>query len=67
MTIEGQYRERYKSGDIPWDAGRPDFNLIEVVTQKPVPICKALDVGCGTGDNSIWLAQNHFQVNLFIN
>jgi SAM-dependent methyltransferase len=24
--------------------------------------CKAIDIGCGTGDNSIWLAQNGFQV-----
>ena len=62
MTIEERYRERYQSGDTPWDVGLPDFNLIEVVTQKPVPSCKVLDIGCGTGDNSIWLAQNHFQV-----
>jgi SAM-dependent methyltransferase len=62
MTIEERYRERYKSGDTPWDVGRPDFNLIEVVTQKPILNCKALDIGCGTGDNSIWLAQNRFQV-----
>jgi methyl halide transferase len=62
MTIEERYRERYKSGDTPWDVGQPDFNLIEVVTQKPIHSCKVLDIGCGTGDNSIWLAQNGFQV-----
>jgi methyl halide transferase len=62
MTIEENYRERYKSGDTPWDLGQPDFNLIEVVTEKPVLSCKALDIGCGTGDNSIWLAQRRFHV-----
>ncbi len=62
MSIEDGYRDRYKSGDTPWDIGQADFNLVEVVTQRPVPACKVLDVGCGTGDNSIWLAQNGFQV-----
>jgi 2-polyprenyl-3-methyl-5-hydroxy-6-metoxy-1,4-benzoquinol methylase len=32
------------------------------VAQNAIRSCKALDVGCGTGDNSIWLAQNRFQV-----
>ena len=62
MTIEDRFRERHKSGDTPWDIGKPDFNLVEVVTQKPILSCKALDIGCGTGDNSIWLAQNGFEV-----
>lgn len=62
MSIPENYQERYKAGDAPWDIGKPDFNLIEVVTQKLVAPCKALDIGCGTGDNSIWLAQNGFQV-----
>jgi SAM-dependent methyltransferase len=62
MTIEERYRERYKSGDTPWDVSQADFNLIEVVTKTPILPCKALDIGCGTGDNSIWLAQNRFQV-----
>lgn len=29
MTVEERYRERYQSGDTPWDVGRPDFNLEE--------------------------------------
>lgn len=62
MTIEKRYRERYNSGDTPWDVSQPDFNLIEVVTEKPILRCKVLDIGCGTGDNSIWLAQKRFQV-----
>jgi 2-polyprenyl-3-methyl-5-hydroxy-6-metoxy-1,4-benzoquinol methylase len=62
MTIEERYRERYKSGDTPWNIDQPDFNLVEVVTKKPVLSCKVLDIGCGTGDNSIWLARNRFQV-----
>jgi SAM-dependent methyltransferase len=62
MTIEKRYRNRYKLGDTPWDVGKPDFNLIETVTENNILKCKVLDVGCGTGDNSIWLAQNRFQV-----
>ncbi len=60
--MEGSFRERYRSGNTPWDIGQPDFNLIEVVTKRPIPSCKALDIGCGTGDNSIWLGRNGFQV-----
>lgn len=62
MPVTKRFKERYRTGDTPWDIGKPDFNLIETVTQKPVKSCKALDIGCGTGDNSIWLAQNQFQV-----
>ncbi len=60
MKIEDKYKKQYKSKNTPWDIGKPDFNLIEVVNQFPIQKCKALDIGCGTGDNSIWLAQNGF-------
>lgn len=62
MEKANPFIERYKSGDIPWDAGQPDSNLIEGVTRTPILACKALDVGCGTGDNPIWLARQGFEV-----
>jgi SAM-dependent methyltransferase len=62
MTVQDRYRERYKSGNTPWDLGQADFNLVEVVRERPVAACQALDIGCGTGDNSIWLAAQGFQV-----
>jgi len=62
MSVNKRFKERYKTGNTPWDIGKPDFNLIETVTKIPIESCKALDIGCGTGDNSIWLAQKQFQV-----
>jgi ubiquinone/menaquinone biosynthesis C-methylase UbiE len=52
MTAEEHYKKRYESGDTPWDLGKPDFNLIPTVTTAAIEPCKALDIGCGTGDNS---------------
>ncbi len=62
MSIEDNYQAKYQSGETPWDIGEADFNLVETVTQLPVPAGKALDIGCGTGDNSLWLTRNGFQV-----
>ena len=57
-----QFEAHYRARKTPWDSGRPDFNLIEAVTRKPIESCRALDIGCGSGHNSIWLAQKGFQV-----
>ena len=62
MTVEEHFKKRYESRDTPWDIGKPDFNLIQIVTTVPIEPCKALDIGCGTGDNSIWLSQKNFHV-----
>ena len=62
MRVEKRFKERYKAGDTPWDIGKPDFNLIQIVTTTPIEPCKALDIGCGTGDNAIWLSQQNFHV-----
>ena len=62
MSVEDHFRQAYKQGFTPWDIGKPDFNLINAVTTLPIPPCKALELGCGTGDNAVWLAQHGFDV-----
>jgi SAM-dependent methyltransferase len=62
MTIEDRFKGRYEANETPWDIGQPDFNLVQIVTSTPIKPCKALDIGCGTGDNVIWLAQQGFDV-----
>jgi len=62
MTVEDRFKGRYEANDTPWDIGQPDFNLVQTVTSTPINPCKALDIGCGTGDNAIWLAKHGFNV-----
>jgi SAM-dependent methyltransferase len=62
MSVEDHFRQAYKEGFAPWDIGKPDFNLVQTVTTLPIAPCRALEVGCGTGDNAIWLAQHGFDV-----
>src|SRR5579859_5894669 len=62
MSAADHFIESYKQGYPPWDIGKPDFNLIRTVEDSPVAPCAAVEVGCGTGDNAIWLAQRGFRV-----
>ena len=59
---QNQFESHYQAKKTPWDPGRPDFNLVEGVTQNRIESCQALDIGSGSGHNSIWLAHQGFQV-----
>jgi len=59
---EPTWNDDYESGDLPWDTGIPDSTLVEIVGSGALPMGKALDVGCGTGTNAIWLAQRGYDV-----
>jgi len=54
--------KRYVEGELPWDSGKPDEHLAVVVAAHGIKPGKALEIGCGTGTNSIWLAQQGFKV-----
>ena len=63
MNDPKRFEERYRTGNTPWDHGAVDFNLVEMVADRPIAPCQAIDVGCGTGDNAIWLARQGFEVS----
>jgi methyl halide transferase len=57
-----RWENRYRTGDTPWDTGRPSSELMRVVAEDEIAPCAALEVGCGTGTNAVWLAQQGFTV-----
>ncbi len=58
--MKKRFNNRYLTNDLPWDINRPDFNLVNTVNEFGIEACKALDIGCGTGDNVLWAAENGF-------
>lgn len=62
MTDITAWNDRYRDGNLPWDTGRPSSELQRVVSQHAIQPCRALDIGCGTGSSSVWLAQQGFDV-----
>jgi methyl halide transferase len=55
------WNDRYRDGNLPWDTGRPSLELQRVISEHGIQPCRALDIGCGTGTNSVWLAQQGFE------
>ncbi len=62
MPRKKTFYARYKNNDTPWEINRFDRNLREVVVNTPVSPGRALEIGCGTGDNAVWLASRGFVV-----
>ena len=56
------FHERYRQGVTPWETNRVDRSLVQFVAHSGITPCSVLDAGCGTGNNSIWLAQQGFTV-----
>jgi SAM-dependent methyltransferase len=62
MSDVEHWEKRYREGDSPWDTGQPSSELIRVVREEGISPCRALELGCGTGTNAVWLAQQGFDV-----
>lgn len=60
--MNNRFEERYRTGDLPWDHGMADANLQRIVERFQIQPGKALDIGCGTGENALWLSRAGFSV-----
>jgi SAM-dependent methyltransferase len=49
---------RYLVGRVPWDTGVTPPEVVELVERGDLPAGRALDLGCGTGTNCIFLAHH---------
>jgi 2-polyprenyl-3-methyl-5-hydroxy-6-metoxy-1,4-benzoquinol methylase len=52
----------YKFGFAEWDVNKAQPDLINLVKQGKINGQKILDIGCGSGDNAIYLAKQGFEV-----
>ena len=60
------FRAFYRLGFTPWDGHPVARSLRDLIegngASSRLPAATALDIGCGTGDNSIYLAKHGWQV-----
>ena len=59
------WNEHYISRQTPWDSGVPSKELIRVLDTEKITPCRAGELGCGTGTNSIYLATRGFDTTGF--
>jgi ubiquinone/menaquinone biosynthesis C-methylase UbiE len=55
------WNEVYK-GTPPWDVGHPQPDFEAIIKNCEIKPGRALDIGCGRGDNAIMLATNGYDV-----
>jgi SAM-dependent methyltransferase len=55
------YEITYRYFRAPWDIGARE-ELVALVDGGRIEPCRAIDLGCGTGANAIYLAQKGFEV-----
>lgn len=57
------FESQYRQGELPWDTGEPSSELVRRLDAGQIPRGgDAVDLGCGTGTQAIYLAGQGFQV-----
>ncbi|TWT31349.1 class I SAM-dependent methyltransferase [Blastopirellula retiformator] len=65
MPAPQPWNDRYRDNNLPWDTGLPSTELQAAIQRYRLAPCRALDIGCGTGSNTLWLAEQGFTATGF--
>jgi SAM-dependent methyltransferase len=56
------YKSKNNSKELPWEINSYDKNLKEIFDLLEIKKGDVLELGCGSGNDSLWLAKNNFNV-----
>jgi SAM-dependent methyltransferase len=60
---ERDWDAHYAEDNLPWDSDEPDPALVATAEAGGIPTAgHALEIGCGTGTNAVWLAARGLDV-----
>lgn len=64
MSEAAHWNSMYEKpvGEIPWEIAGPPSELVRALEEEELKPCKALDLGCGTGNYAIYLAKRGFSM-----
>jgi len=64
-NLEKSWEERYASipvEKLPWNIGKASEQIVQLIDKGKVDPCIALDLGCGLGNDTLFLATMGFEV-----
>ncbi|MFQ5574884.1 MAG: class I SAM-dependent methyltransferase [Terriglobia bacterium] len=59
--VEDGFEVHYRTDDAPWDIGRPQSAIVALEREGELS-GTVLDIGCGTGDNALFVAGMGYEV-----
>lgn len=62
INIDRDWNGKYAQGNTPWDSGLASRELAKVLDEWRLSTGRAIELGCGTGTNAVFLAQRGFDV-----